>query len=225
MQDDYQSAACLTGDIRPHYTRPAFGSSKMASRLARCAGAPADFHGIRMGLANRGVAQLVARLLWEQEVPGSNPGTPTLSYVYILRSFRTQRYYVGSTQDVENRLHKHNSGKSQSTRAGAPWELILSEKFPTRSDAVVQEQKNQSARHRTLSRRLASNTLELARGASAPRSRVQIPAPRLDFRLYYPQAATPRGGSAGSRKPSASTQFANSRLSSDGHVAISRCLW
>ena len=25
----------------------------------------------------RGVAQLVARLLWEQEVPGSNPGTPT----------------------------------------------------------------------------------------------------------------------------------------------------
>ncbi len=25
----------------------------------------------------RGVAQMVARLLWEQEVPGSNPGTPT----------------------------------------------------------------------------------------------------------------------------------------------------
>ena len=27
----------------------------------------------------RGVAQLVARLLWEQEVPGSNPGTPTIA--------------------------------------------------------------------------------------------------------------------------------------------------
>ena len=26
---------------------------------------------------HRGVAQLAARLLWEQEVPGSNPGTPT----------------------------------------------------------------------------------------------------------------------------------------------------
>ncbi len=30
-----------------------------------------------MLLLGRGVAQLVARLLWEQEVPGSNPGAPT----------------------------------------------------------------------------------------------------------------------------------------------------
>ena len=28
-------------------------------------------------LHDRGVAQLVAHLLWEQGVPGSSPGTPT----------------------------------------------------------------------------------------------------------------------------------------------------
>jgi len=52
-----------------------------------------------------------------------------------------QRYYVGSTQDVENRLEEHNSGKSKSTRAGKPWKLIHAESFSTRSEAFQREQK------------------------------------------------------------------------------------
>jgi hypothetical protein len=33
---------------------------------------------IKMGAQTRGVAQLVARLVRDQEVPGSNPGAPSL---------------------------------------------------------------------------------------------------------------------------------------------------
>jgi len=62
-------------------------------------------------------------------------------YVYIIYSQRLQRYYVGSTEDVEKRLQQHNAGKSNSTRAGRPWELIRSESFSTRSAAMLQERK------------------------------------------------------------------------------------
>ncbi|HVF24780.1 MAG TPA: GIY-YIG nuclease family protein [Anaerolineales bacterium] len=80
-------------------------------------------------------------MLWEQEVPGSNPGAPTLFYIYIIRSKRWQRYYVGSTEVVEKRLQEHNAGKSLSTRKGIPWELIHTEVFTTRSEAIIHERK------------------------------------------------------------------------------------
>jgi putative endonuclease len=52
-----------------------------------------------------------------------------------------QRYYVGSTEDVEKRLIQHNAGKSISTRAGIPWEIVHIEKFATRPEAMLRERK------------------------------------------------------------------------------------
>jgi putative endonuclease len=48
---------------------------------------------------------------------------------------------VGSTENVEKRLQEHSSGKSLSTRAGIPWDLIHTESFETRSQAMLREQK------------------------------------------------------------------------------------
>lgn len=62
-------------------------------------------------------------------------------YVYILQSQTTKKYYVGSTQDVANRLREHNSGETKSIRHGIPWELIHQESFPTRAEAMRQENK------------------------------------------------------------------------------------
>jgi putative endonuclease len=59
--------------------------------------------------------------------------------VYIIRSSSHKRYYVGSTHDLPNRLREHNNGESASTRFGVPWELVHSEEFPTRADAVRRE--------------------------------------------------------------------------------------
>jgi putative endonuclease len=64
-----------------------------------------------------------------------------LYYIYILHSQSLQRYYVGSTENIEKRLQEHNRGKSTSTRAGAPWELIHTENFSTRSEALLKERK------------------------------------------------------------------------------------
>ena len=66
---------------------------------------------------------------------------PDLYYVYIIYSQSLERYYVGSTEDVERRLQQHNAGRSKSTRAGVPWKLVHTESFATRSDAIVRERK------------------------------------------------------------------------------------
>ena len=90
---------------------------------------------------HRGVAQPGSALALGARSPGFESRRPDLFYIYILRSQSSKRYYVGSTETVEKRLKEHNSGKSLSTRAGMPWELMHTEAFTTRSDAVLRERK------------------------------------------------------------------------------------
>jgi putative endonuclease len=52
-------------------------------------------------------------------------------YVYIIFSIKLNKYYVGFTVDVHNRLNQHNSGISTFTSRGIPWELIYA--FETES--------------------------------------------------------------------------------------------
>ena len=64
--------------------------------------------------------------------------------VYILFSERTQRYYTGQTQNLENRLAEHNSGETSSIKNGIPWKLIWSQVFESRSEAMQLEKKIKS---------------------------------------------------------------------------------
>ena len=64
---------------------------------------------------------------------------PFMYYVYILRSTINNDLYVGSTQNIENRLHLHNSGRVKSTKGYKPWILLESESYPMRSKAVQRE--------------------------------------------------------------------------------------
>lgn len=45
-------------------------------------------------------------------------------YVYILQSESVGKYYCGETQNIEDRIERHNSGRSKSTKSGIPWKLI-----------------------------------------------------------------------------------------------------
>jgi putative endonuclease len=60
-------------------------------------------------------------------------------FVYVLRSERTGRRYLGSCADVQRRFREHNCGASKATKHGVPWRLIHVEEFATRSDAVQRE--------------------------------------------------------------------------------------
>ncbi|MFN2476474.1 MAG: GIY-YIG nuclease family protein [Chthoniobacterales bacterium] len=69
-------------------------------------------------------------------------------YTYVLRSVQTGRRYVGSCEDVEERLRRHNAGHSQSTRHGAPWVLLWCEEFMTRGEAMEKERYYKTGRGR-----------------------------------------------------------------------------
>lgn len=60
-------------------------------------------------------------------------------HVYILYSKSLDRYYVGSSGDINDRLSRHNAGCSKSTKAGIPWELTYTQAFETRAMAVQRE--------------------------------------------------------------------------------------
>ena len=49
-------------------------------------------------------------------------------YVYILRSLRTGRLYVGTTDDVTRRVDEHNRGASRGTKPWRPWQLVYAER-------------------------------------------------------------------------------------------------
>jgi len=71
-------------------------------------------------------------------------------HVYVLRSEKTGRRYVGSSQDSEERLLQHNSGQSLATRHGVPWKLIHCEQFSTRAEAVRRERFYKTGKGRDL---------------------------------------------------------------------------
>ena len=48
-----------------------------------------------------------------------------MSYTcYILYSKKLNRFYIGNTHNLENRLKEHNSGESPYTSQGRPWTLL-----------------------------------------------------------------------------------------------------
>ncbi|MCB9314819.1 MAG: GIY-YIG nuclease family protein [Lewinellaceae bacterium] len=72
-------------------------------------------------------------------------------YVYIIYSATTDKYYVGSCQDLNRRLTEHNTGRSTYTKTGAPWDLKWQSTFETRSLAVKEERRIKAKKSRNLS--------------------------------------------------------------------------
>lgn len=60
-------------------------------------------------------------------------------FVYILKSLKDKKTYVGYTSDIEQRLELHNSGRVISTKHRKPLELLFLEKFETSKEAKQRE--------------------------------------------------------------------------------------
>jgi len=57
-------------------------------------------------------------------------------YLYILKSEKHKRYYVGSSDDPERRLvTQHNNGFVKSTKSGIPWIIVFKQKYDSLANA------------------------------------------------------------------------------------------
>lgn len=75
---------------------------------------------------------------------GMSQGIKMSYFIYIIKSIRTSRYYTGSSANVERRLQEHNRKKTQSTKNGIPWEIVITEKYDTRIEACKRERQIKS---------------------------------------------------------------------------------
>ncbi|MBU3964352.1 GIY-YIG nuclease family protein [Patescibacteria group bacterium] len=64
-----------------------------------------------------------------------------MAYVYILKSTRDGRYYIGSTIDVNRRLRHHQGGYTYSTRRFGKLELVFKQEYKSLKDARYIERK------------------------------------------------------------------------------------
>ena len=59
--------------------------------------------------------------------------------VYILKSLKFGKYYTGHTKDLNDRILRHNTGRSVYSKKFAPWKLIYTEIYNTKSEAYRRE--------------------------------------------------------------------------------------
>lgn len=64
-----------------------------------------------------------------------------LEMPYILYSTGFNRFYIGQTSDLEERMRRHNCGMEKSTKPFLPWKLVCFISKETRSEALKLEKK------------------------------------------------------------------------------------
>jgi len=60
-------------------------------------------------------------------------------YVYIMRSKKDSSYYIGYTSNLQERIKRHNQGRSKYTKSKVPWDLIYYEEIQTKREAMKRE--------------------------------------------------------------------------------------
>ena len=65
--------------------------------------------------------------------------SPKFYTVYILKSLKDNGYYYGMTSDIVTRMKSHNSGKVRSTKNRRSLEMLYSEQFESKTEALKRE--------------------------------------------------------------------------------------
>jgi putative endonuclease len=83
------------------------------------------------------------------------PGT--LFYVYILQSNLDTSLYIGNTKNLQERLLRHNQGRSPYTKSKRPWTLVYTEEFTSKATAMKREKALESLHRKDLLMKLIHN--------------------------------------------------------------------
>ena len=84
-------------------------------------------------------------------------------YVYMLKSLGKKKVtYVGYTNNLKERIKRHNTGKGAKFTRGRKWKLIYKENFKSKKEAISREyyiKKNRVLRNRLKNENFHSSTI------------------------------------------------------------------
>ncbi|MDP7247384.1 MAG: GIY-YIG nuclease family protein [Candidatus Peribacteraceae bacterium] len=81
-------------------------------------------------------------------------------YVYVLRSERDNKFYIGNTNNLKRRVSEHQKGKNTSTSKRLPVELVYFEGHLSKEDAIRREKYFKSAKGKTTLRQMLRESLK-----------------------------------------------------------------
>lgn len=64
-----------------------------------------------------------------------------MHYVYLLKSKKDNKLYIGLTNDLKRRFIEHNQGLTKSTKHRKPFLLIYYEAYNSLKDAQIREKR------------------------------------------------------------------------------------
>jgi putative endonuclease len=62
-----------------------------------------------------------------------------MCWIYVLKSEKDGRYYIGSTRDIEKRIDSHKRGKVRSTKGRRPLRLVYTQRCENIREARKRE--------------------------------------------------------------------------------------
>ncbi len=73
-------------------------------------------------------------------------------YVYLIKTIKgnKKKTYVGYTNNINNRLSKHNLNKGARSTKGYKWELVYKKRFNSKNKALSYEYKLKNDRKKRL---------------------------------------------------------------------------
>lgn len=80
-------------------------------------------------------------------------------FVYVLRSLKDNKFYIGFSEDVSQRVEEHNSGKNISTKNRRPFKLMYYEAHLSKLDALKRERYFKTAKGKTMLKKILENSL------------------------------------------------------------------
>ena len=60
-------------------------------------------------------------------------------FVYFLQSKKDGTFYIGQTNNIDNRIARHNKGLIKTTKTRTPFDLVYFESYNTRHEAMLRE--------------------------------------------------------------------------------------
>jgi len=84
-----------------------------------------------------------------------------MNYLYILKNNKNERYYIGSTNNLDRRLTEHNGGKTKSLKNLLPVNLVFKKEFNNIIDARKIELKLKKYKNRNIIENIISGKYKI----------------------------------------------------------------